>query len=90
MINATILQIIRLLAQIILGSGALDRIIARVQWWQKRVFPPELSQESVNAVKRNGVLADIDTIDMGLSESKKRLGIELALQVVKKTDQGAA
>ena len=90
MINATILQIIRLLAQIILGSGALDRIIARVRWWQKRVFPPELSQESVNAVKRNGVLADIDTIDMGLSESKKRLGIELALQVVKKTDQGAA
>lgn len=90
MINATILQIIRLLAQIILGSGALDRIIARVRWWQKRVFPPELSQESVNAVKRNGVLADIDTIDMGLSESKKRLGVELALQVVKKTDQGAA
>lgn len=90
MINATILQIIRLLAQIILGSGVLDRIIARVQWWQKRVFPPELSQESVNAVKRHGVLADIDTIDMGLSESKKRLGIELALQVVKKTDQGSA
>lgn len=84
MINATILQIIRLVAQLILGSGVLDRIIARAKYWQDKIFPPEMSTDSVNAIKRHGVMADLDNIDLGLSESKKRLGVELAVQVMKR------
>lgn len=74
-ISIAIQQAIYLLANLILGSGVLDRIVARVEEWA--------NAEISSAQKRNNVLSDLEVIGLKLTESSARLGIELALKLIR-------
>lgn len=69
-------QLIKFLAEAVLGSGLFDRILARVKEWGDK--------EISGSEKRNGVLGDLTKIGVDLSESLARLGIELAVQYLKR------
>jgi hypothetical protein len=55
---------------------AFAQIQATVERWAKK--------EVESAKKRNGVLAELEVIGIGLCESLTRLGLELAVTVVKR------
>lgn len=83
-INAIVVSLIKTLAAALFGSGVLDRILARVRLWAEETFPEGMPQADQNAQKRHGVMDDLDTIGLQLSEAQKRLGVELAVQVHKR------
>ena len=67
---------IKTIAQIVIGSSAFNYILDLVQKW---------SQERISgAEKRNNVLAEIEIIGLKVTESAARLGIELAVQYIKR------
>lgn len=74
--NVLIAQAIRLLAGLILGSDVFDRILATVERWAK--------VEISNAEKRHGVLDELHVIGVKISESTARLGVELAVSLLKR------
>jgi hypothetical protein len=74
--NIVIKQAIQLLARLILGSGAFERIIAVVERWADK--------EISGAEKRDGVLDEIQVIGLKLSKSVANLGVELAVQLLKR------
>ena len=65
-----------MLARLILGSGAFERIIAVVERWADK--------EISGAEKRDGVLDEIQVIGLKLSKSVANLGVELAVQLLKR------
>jgi hypothetical protein len=74
--NVLIAQAIRLLAGLLLGSEVFDRIIAAVERWA--------SVEVSNAERRHGVLDELQIIGIKISESAARLGVELAVSLLKR------
>jgi len=91
--NATIIQLIRLVAGLILGSGVIDRILAAVKRWAVATFHVGTPDADRASAKRHGVLNEVDTWgkDPGdefpqLGESRRRLGLELAYQIYKRED----
>ena len=74
--NIVIKQAIQMLARLILGSGAFERIIAVVERWADK--------EISGAEKRAGVLDEIQVIGLKLSKSVANLGVELAVQLLKR------
>jgi hypothetical protein len=74
--NIVIKQAIQMLARLILGSGAFERIIAVVERWADK--------EISGAEKRDGVLDEIQVIGLKLSKSVANLGVELAVQLLKR------
>lgn len=85
--NAIIVHLIRALAAAFFGSGILDRILARVKQWAVAKFPEGMPQTDQSSQKRHGVMDDLDTIGLQLSDSQKRLGVELAYQVFKRENE---
>jgi hypothetical protein len=83
--NAVIVSLIQGLAHILLGSGILDRIVAACRRWADKTWP-DIPQADVGAKRRYGVLTELDDYDNfpPLSESLKRVGVELAVQVLKR------
>lgn len=71
-----IVETIRFLANIALGTGNFERITASVERWA--------DEEISGAEKRHGVLAELSVIGIQMSERLARLGIELALEVLKR------
>lgn len=84
--NAVIVSLIQGLAHILLGSGVLDRIVAACQRWAEKKWP-DIPQADAGAKRRHGVLTELDDFDNfpPLSESAKRVGVELAVQVMKRS-----
>jgi hypothetical protein len=74
--NVVITQAITVLARLLIGSDAFARILGAVERWADK--------EVESAKKRNGVLAELEIIGLGLCESLVRLGVELAVTVVKR------
>ena len=68
--------LIRQLAQFLIGSELFTRILAAVERWAEK--------EISSAEKRHGVLAELEVLGLQLSESAARLGIELAVQYLKR------
>ena len=66
---------IKMLARIVIGSAAFERVIALVEKWA--------ALEISNAEKREGVLGDIQVIGLKLTESAARLALELAVTFLK-------
>jgi hypothetical protein len=66
---------IKMLARIVIGSAAFERVIALVEKWA--------AAEVSNAEKREGVLSDIQIIGLKLTESAARLALELAVTFLK-------
>jgi hypothetical protein len=76
---------IRLLGSIVFSSGAFDRIVAAVRRWAEKEFDAEMPRAAKNAARRNGVLQEIDgPMALGIGENLARLGVELALSLVKR------
>lgn len=74
--NVIVIQAIKFLANMILGSGVLDRIIPFVtKWSEKQVSGLE---------KQQGVVKDLQVIGLGLSTSLTNLAVELAVQYLKR------
>ena len=71
-----IVQAIKLLADLILGSGVLDRVVPWVKKWSEK--------EVSNLEKREGVIKDLEIIGLNLSVSLTNLAIELAVQLLKR------
>lgn len=74
--NAIVKQVIQMLARLILGSGTFERIIAIVERWADK--------EIAGAEKRDGVLNEMQVVGLKLSKSVANLGVELAVQLLKK------
>jgi len=74
--NIIIKQAIQMLARLLLGSGAFERIIAVVERWADK--------EISGAEKRDGVLDEIQVVGLKLSKSVANLGVELAVQLLKR------
>lgn len=74
--NIIILQAIKLLADLILGSGVLDRVVPWVKKWSEK--------EVSGLEKKQGVIKDLEVIGLGLSESLTNLAIELTVQYLKR------
>lgn len=74
--NLVIAEAIRFSAGIILGSMNFERILAVVEKWADK--------EIASAEKRHGVLDELEVIGLELTESLARLGVELAVQYLKK------
>lgn len=68
--------LINQIAKIILGSDIFARILGVVERWA--------AEEVSSAEKRRGVLAEIEVIGLKVTESAARLGIELAVQYLKR------
>jgi hypothetical protein len=74
--NAIVVAAIQMVARLILGSDVFGRILMTVERWaQKKIEGAE---------KRAGVLDELEVIGLKLAESAARLGVELAVQVVKR------
>jgi hypothetical protein len=67
--------LIKMLARILIGSAAFERVLALVEKWA--------ALEISNAEKRDGVLGDIQVIGLKLTESAARLALELAVTFLK-------
>jgi hypothetical protein len=67
--------LIKMLARILIGSAAFERVLALVEKWA--------ALEISNAEKREGVLGDIQVIGLKLTESAARLALELAVTFMK-------
>jgi hypothetical protein len=67
--------LIKMLARILIGSAAFERVLALVEKWA--------ALEISNAEKREGVLGDIQVIGLKLTESAARLALELAVTFLK-------
>lgn len=76
MVNPVVAWLISQLAAVILGSDVFTRILGVVERWAEK--------EIKSAEKRHGVLAEMETIGLNLSESLARFGVELAVQYLKK------
>lgn len=76
MANTVIAYLIGQLAGAILGSDVFTRVVGVVKRWAEK--------EISSAEKRHGVLAEIETIGLKLTESLARLGVELAVQYLKR------
>ena len=76
MVNPVIAYLISQIAGAILGSDIFSRIIGCVERWAEK--------EISSAEKRHGVLAEIETIGLKLTESAARFGVELAVQYLKR------
>jgi hypothetical protein len=94
--NATIIQLIRVVAALILGSGVIDRILAAVKRWAVAQFHEGTPKTDRSTAKRHGVLQELETWgkDPGdefpvLGEARKRLGIELAYQIYQREEDVA-
>lgn len=74
--NILILQSIKILANLILGSGVLDRVIPRVEKWAEK--------EISGLEKKEGVIKDLEIIGLKLSTSLTNLAIELSVQYLKR------
>lgn len=74
--NIIIQQTISVLAGLILGSDVFARILATVERWAEK--------EISSAEKRNAVLDKLEIIGLKLTESIARLGVELAVQYLKR------
>lgn len=74
--NAIVKQVIQMLARLILGSGTLERITAIVERWADKQIS--------GAEKRDGVLDEMQVVGLKLSKSVANLGVELAVQLLKK------
>lgn len=74
--NIIVVQAIKFLANLILGSGILDRIIPFVEKW---------SEKQVSGLeKQQGVIKELQVIGLGLSTSLTNLAVELAVQYLKR------
>ena len=74
--NAIVIAAIQMVARLILGSDVFGRILMTVERWaQKKIEGAE---------KRAGVLDELEVIGLKLAESAARLGVELAVQIVKR------
>lgn len=76
MVNPVIAYLISQLAGYILGENIFERIVGCVERWAEK--------EIASAEKRHGVLAEMQTIGLKLTESAARLGLELAVQYLKR------
>ena len=74
--NIIIIQAIKVFANVILGSGVLDRVVPWVKKWAEK--------EVTNLQKKEGVIKDLEIIGLGLSTSLTNLAIELAVQFLKR------
>lgn len=74
--NAAIAFAIHTLASLIIGTDIFYRIEAAVNRWAEK--------EIDSASKKEGVLAELEVIGLNLSKSLANLGIELAVQLVKR------
>jgi hypothetical protein len=77
--NILVLQAIKILASLLLGSGVFDRVIAVVKDWSDKQID--------GAKKREGVLNQLEVIGLGLSASLTNLAVELAVQYLKKVSK---
>lgn len=74
--NIIVIQAIKFFANMILGSGVLDRVVPFVTKW---------SEEQVSGLeKQQGVIKDLQVIGLGLSNSLTNLAVELAVQYLKR------
>lgn len=74
--SIVVIQAIRFFANIILGSGVLDRVVPFVKKW---------SDKQISGLeKQQGVVKDLEVIGLGLSTSLTNLAIELAVQFLKR------
>lgn len=78
------------LADLILGSGIIKRVVAAIKRWDEKEFKPGTPVDDQNAQKRAGVLSEIfnwgnDPNDPcpPLSESWRRLVLELGIRLFK-------
>lgn len=76
MVNPVVAWLISQLAGVILGSDVFGRVLGVVERWAET--------EISSAEKRHGVLAEIETIGLKLTESAARFGVELAVQYLKR------
>lgn len=76
MYSSLISFLIRQLAKFIIGADFFTRILGVVERWAEK--------EISSAEKRHGVLAELEVLGLKLSESAARLGIELAVQYLKR------
>ena len=77
--NAIVIQAIKILASVILGSGTFERVLGVVKRW---------SDEKISgAQKRSGVLDELQVIGLNLSNSLANLAVELAVTFLKKTTE---
>lgn len=67
---------INILASILIGRNVFPRILSVVEQWAEK----EISA----ADKRHGVLNELEIIGLKLTESAARLGVELAVQYLKR------
>ena len=88
--SKVIVFLITQLCDIIVGSGVVDRVMAAIKRWAVARFKPGTPDDDANKQRREGVLAEL--YDWGndpndpcpsLSESWRRLVLELALRLVK-------
>lgn len=76
MVNPVVAWLISQVAAAVLGTDVFNRILGVVTRWAEK--------EISSAEKRHGVLAEIETIGLKLTESLARFGVELAVQYLKR------
>lgn len=74
--SSVVAYLISQLAGAILGSDVFSRILGCVERWAEKGITA--------AEKRHGVLDEIEVIGLKVTESAARLGIELAVQYLKR------
>lgn len=74
--NVIVIQAIKFFANMILGSGVLDRVVPFVKKWADK--------EISGLEKRQGVVKELEVIGLGLSGSLTNLAIELSVQYLKR------
>jgi len=67
--------VLKLLANLLLGSGVFDTILSLVKKWA--------GLQVTNAQKREGVLSDLTVAGVQVGENAARLGVELAVNYLK-------
>lgn len=67
--------VLKLLANLLLGSGVFDTILSLVKKWA--------GIQVTNAQKREGVLSDLTVAGVQVGENAARLGVELAVNYLK-------
>lgn len=74
--NVIVIQVIKMLASLVLGSGIFDKILNEVTVWADKKID--------GASKRQGVLDALEVAGLKLSKSALNLGIELAVTLITK------
>lgn len=72
--NIILIQAIKLVASLVLGSGVLDKVLAMVTEWADKKID--------GASKRQGVLDTMEVSGLKLSKSAANLAIELAVTLL--------